>query len=722
MSHIFLNDHSGSGKHTKKHNLISVLLCIVGVVVNLLFSSLAGLTGLPIYLDTVGTVSVAIMGGYLPGVIVGFLTNLFKSISDPASLYYGILNVMIALCAAYFAHSPKLKRWKRVVICTFLFALIGGGLGTLMPWFLDGISFDAASFAAVIAEKTSFSQPVSQLLANLITDFADKVLTVLIVLGIIHFLPERGKRYFAFFGWMQTPLTAEETIAAKHSNSRVMSLRTKILLVLSLSLLAVAAASTTISLILYRNALMKDHIKLAKGAAKIAASSVDGDKVGQYLLEGENVPGYQHTKQLLYDIRESTADIKYLYVYRIMADGCHVVFDLDTEDTPGSAPGDLIEFDPTFVPLVPSLLAGEEIEPIESNDQFGWLLTAYEPVKDSQGKTVCYAAADISMDQINLIERNFFVEMLSLFLGFFIVLFVIVWWLIEYHIILPVNSIARSAGTFAYDSEEARENSVERIHDLKICTGDEVENLYHAITKTSDDSMRYVADVQQKTEQISQMQKALIYVLADIVESRDKNTGAHVRKTAAYTEIILRELRKKGHYADQLTDDYISDVVNSAPLHDVGKIQVPDAILNKPSRLTDEEFTVMKTHTTAGKDILSQAIALVPNSGYLTEARNLAAYHHEKWDGSGYPTGISGEEIPLSARVMAVADVFDALVSKRSYKKPFTFDAAMQIIKDGSGRHFDPLIVDAFVSAEDEVRRVEQEFSARTNEAGIFIK
>lgn len=128
----------------------------------------------------------------------------------------------------------------------------------------------------------------------------------------------------------------------------------------------------------------------------------------------------------------------------------------------------------------------------------------------------------------------------------------------------------------------------------------------------------------------------------------------------------------------------------------------------------------MKTHTTAGRDIISQAIALVPASGYLYEARNLAGYHHEKWDGSGYPDGIAGEDIPLSARVMAVADVFDALVSKRSYKKPFSFEEAMKIITDGSGKHFDPLVVEAFVGAEEEVRRVEREFSAMTNEAGCF--
>ena len=128
----------------------------------------------------------------------------------------------------------------------------------------------------------------------------------------------------------------------------------------------------------------------------------------------------------------------------------------------------------------------------------------------------------------------------------------------------------------------------------------------------------------------------------------------------------------------------------------------------------------MKKHTTAGHNIISQAISLVPNSGYLAEARNLAAYHHEKWDGTGYQYGLAGEDIPLSARVMAVADVFDALVSKRSYKEPFTFDEAMKIIREGSGKHFDPLVVEAFLSEEAEVKEVANNFNLLTDETGRF--
>ena len=704
----------------RHRNLIAIIMCFFGVAVNLLFGKLTEYLELPLYLDTVGTIAAAIMGGYLPGVIVGFLTNIIKGVTDPASVYYGILNVMIAAAAAFFKDKGIFQKWYLLPIPILTFALIGGGIGTCIPWLLDDLPFDSESLSGILYSSGISNIRVAQFLAALLTDVVDKTLTMMLVLVIIKLLPAKVRKFFGFNGWMQKPLSSEESAAAKNISFRVMSLRTKILLVMSISLIAVSVSATVISMNLYRSALIKSHTERAESAALIAASLIDPEEVESYLQEGERAPGYLETEEKLTAVRDNTDDIAYLYVYQIREDGCHVVFDVDTEETEGSEPGDLIEFDEGFSADIPALLAGEAIDPIITDDKYGWLLTVYEPVYDRSGECVCYTAADVSMDRIGQIERNFLVEMLCLFLGIFFVIFVLIHWLIEYHIILPVNSIAMSTGTFAYDSETARESSIERIHDLNIHTGDEVENLYHAITKTSDDSMRYVADVQKKTEEIAQMQNALILVLADIVESRDKNTGAHVRKTAAYTDIILRRMKAKGLYPDILTDDYISDVVNSAPLHDVGKIQVPDAILNKPARLNDEEFEIMKSHTTAGRDILSEAISLVPNSGYLNEARNLAAYHHEKWDGSGYPTGIAGEEIPLSARVMAVADVFDALVSKRSYKKPFTFEEAKQIIVEGSGKHFDPDVVDAFVSAEREIRRVEAKFSRMTDDSGCF--
>lgn len=199
-------------------------------------------------------------------------------------------------------------------------------------------------------------------------------------------------------------------------------------------------------------------------------------------------------------------------------------------------------------------------------------------------------------------------------------------------------------------------------------------------------------------ERVSRMQSGMITFMAEVVENRDDNTGGHIRRTAEYVERIANELKRQGMYSDILTDRYLSDMVVAAPLHDIGKIHIPDAVLNKPGKLTDEEFEIMKTHTTAGEELLAHAKEELGESGYLNTAVEMAAYHHEWWNGKGYPYGISGEEIPLCARIMAVADVFDALTSKRCYKNAMPLEKAYAIIREESGTHFDPAVVEAFLA------------------------
>ena len=198
-----------------------------------------------------------------------------------------------------------------------------------------------------------------------------------------------------------------------------------------------------------------------------------------------------------------------------------------------------------------------------------------------------------------------------------------------------------------------------------------------------------------------------------MVENRDSDTGAHIQKTAAYVKIIVEGLEKKGYYAEKINPKFISDVVRSAPLHDIGKINIPDAVLNKPGKLTDEEFEIIKTHTTAGKKIMEDAISTFEGGSYLKEARNMAAYHHERWDGKGYPDGLHGEVIPLSARIMAVADVFDALTSPRVYKPAFSLEKALTIINEGSGTQFDPKCVEVFMDNLTEVKVVLKKYNQK---------
>ena len=321
--------------------------------------------------------------------------------------------------------------------------------------------------------------------------------------------------------------------------------------------------------------------------------------------------------------------------------------------------------------------------------------------------------AGLSPSEFNIeqFSDKFLVNQLSLFIGIFILIVAMCLYIARYHVVLPLNAMAYTVGYFSEEDRQSMKEMVEVFDKLRIDTGDETETLYYNISEMIKQNMDYLDDIQSKNATISEMQNALIIVLADLVESRDHSTGDHIKSTAEYVELIIDAMLELNIYRNQLTPKFISDVYQSAPLHDIGKISVSDVILNKPGKLTDEEFTIMKRHSQAGAEIIDRVISTLPNSdgGYLHEARNLALYHHEKWDGSGYPYGIKGEEIPLSARIMAVADVFDALVSTRSYKKPFTFEKAIEIIEESSGSHFDPLIVKAFLSSKDKIRLIAEE-------------
>lgn len=213
------------------------------------------------------------------------------------------------------------------------------------------------------------------------------------------------------------------------------------------------------------------------------------------------------------------------------------------------------------------------------------------------------------------------------------------------------------------------------------------------------------------------LQKSLITTMADLVENRDENTGGHIQRTAKYVEIIAKRLQSENKFTNILTDKYIENMVVAAPLHDVGKIHIPDAVLNKPGKLDDNEFTMMKSHAAAGGKIIDRVEESVGDIEYLRIAKEMAEYHHERMDGKGYPHGISGEEIPLCARILAVADVFDALASKRCYKEPMPLDKAFAIIKEETGPHFDVDVAQAFLDSRDEIEKIiKEESSSHANE------
>lgn len=212
-------------------------------------------------------------------------------------------------------------------------------------------------------------------------------------------------------------------------------------------------------------------------------------------------------------------------------------------------------------------------------------------------------------------------------------------------------------------------------------------------------------------EQLIQTQDVTIFALAYQAELRDLETGYHLERTSHYVRVLAQELRKHPMYKSYLTDSYISDLVKSAPLHDIGKVGIPDAILHKTGKLDDREFDIIKRHCQYGVMILQRAEKRLTFQSFLKIALQITMHHHEKWNGQGYPRGLSGEDIPLSARIMALPDVYDALRSRRPYKEALTHEKAIEIIREMKGNHFDPLVVEAFLAKEKDFRAISEEMA-----------
>lgn len=245
-------------------------------------------------------------------------------------------------------------------------------------------------------------------------------------------------------------------------------------------------------------------------------------------------------------------------------------------------------------------------------------------------------------------------------------------------------------------------------------------NLQAQIPVTTNDEFGHMAELtnqmigqlRNSRDQLERTQDVTMMGLISLAAKRDNETGLHLKRTQTYVAMLARTLRRmKPDLASQLTDETIDLLYKSAPLHDIGKVGVPDHILKKPGKLDDEEFAIMKTHAQIGADALAEAEAALGGCSFLSMAREIAATHHEKWDGSGYPNGLEGENIPLSGRLMAVADVYDALRSPRVYKPGFSHSKAMAIIVEGKGQHFDPDLVDVLISIEKDVEQLSEDMA-----------
>jgi len=227
-------------------------------------------------------------------------------------------------------------------------------------------------------------------------------------------------------------------------------------------------------------------------------------------------------------------------------------------------------------------------------------------------------------------------------------------------------------------------------------------------------------EISRRTGEVVLIQEVSIMAMAALAETRDNETGLHLQRTKLYVGELCEELSSQPGYQRILTREIIDTIVASAPLHDIGKVGIPDAVLLKPGRLTEAEFEIMKTHATLGREAIIKAEQIMDRrETYLKYPKEIVSSHHEKWDGSGYPQGLCGEDIPLAARIVALADAYDAITSERIYKSASTHEQAVTIITEDSGRHFDPAVVTAFLQVHDNFKAIARKY--REPGAGVFL-
>ena len=237
-----------------------------------------------------------------------------------------------------------------------------------------------------------------------------------------------------------------------------------------------------------------------------------------------------------------------------------------------------------------------------------------------------------------------------------------------------------------------------------------LDNTEFKLSEKEEELINQVHEAQNSKLEVIKMQNHTIESLSNLVENRDEDTGEHVRRTRAYVELIAVQLMKNNIYPEIITPKYIRFLKRAAPMHDIGKIVVPDAVLKKPGKLTKEEFELMKRHASEGGRIVHEILDGYEDPEYIQITADIATHHHERWDGAGYPDKLKAESIPVCARIMAIADVFDALVSPRVYKSPMTYEEAYSIIESGMGTHFDPIIAKEFLNIKEKTAAVNESF------------
>ena len=400
------------GLHLDRVRLTRDIIIVCGIALNLILSVATRLFGLPLYLDTIGTLVVAWECGPLASILTALVSNLLCLPFSKMSVYFMTVNICVAISASRMLYRNVFRRKGGFALFALTLSLVSGVLGGLVAWSLNTvISVDFVSVPLVdrIVNLSPIGKLPALLLMNLALNLVDKFVTTGAVLLVVRALPAHIREDIRSINSMDDPDRFD--INREHR---------RLLVMLTVLAVALVGACAWISVVLYTQNARGERAAVAKGAAQQVVNAVDPRLVDVYLERGYSAQSYADVKHILQGIRDNTPDLEYVYVYKILEDGCHVVFDTvppgDTEDEQGS----VISFDPSFDPYLPTLLAGGEIEPLESNDSYGWLLTVYQPIRDAAGRCVAYAGVDVSMEALNDYVKDFLLRVLLIASGFLV--------------------------------------------------------------------------------------------------------------------------------------------------------------------------------------------------------------------------------------------------------------------------------------------------------------
>ncbi|WP_029233050.1 HD domain-containing phosphohydrolase [Butyrivibrio sp. VCB2006] len=692
----------------KGSNKWRIVLVVVGVVFNVLLFFISNRFGLPFFLDTIGTIVAAGIGGLFPGILTAVLSNTLCAVIDTNSLYFMFVNVLVAIYASWYGMNYSFKRIDKAVIFAVTSGLASGLLGAIIQNILFGAGQNeiVSELSTPLQDSFKLSPTVAFFVGNILINLLDKTITTIIAFLVIVFTPENEIVVVRNSGWKQKPLSGDELRRIRSWVKDVkLSARTRMTVTLVSASLILVFIMGWIGVSLYFENEKNARVENAWNALEFTATMMDPSQISNFIKDGGDSQEYLMVGSLLSTIKENAYGVSRLYVIIPENNGLRYVFDFSSdEDEVTYEAGQLVPYEEIHAfdaDLFDGELAYQEIRGLGN-----WKMSLFYPLKNSIGSTVCYLAADVSLAYMADYMRIFVFKVAIILAGFFVLIVAYALWTTDVFSTYPISSMAEILDRFSKgsDSQEQMDENVREIRALDIHTGDETEMLYQSICSLILSQAEQMRSIRRLSESTAKMQDGLIMTMADMVENRDLDMGAHIQRTTAYVRIVAESLKKKGYYPEKLTPKFMSDIVRSAPLYDVGKIKVPDEILKKPGELTKEEFEIIKTHVTEGKKILENAISTSNGDNYLKEARNMAAYHHERWDGTGYPEGLHGEVIPLSARIMAIADVFDDITSDRVYRKAMSLDKALEVMNGFSGTVFDPKCLEAFMDALPEIK------------------